>query len=133
MEIYETLLEILLQETDVKPEELSNIKNSLVEAIYCNQWIELHNNKEEYCGFLTWETRNSIYKGKIDLGITNCVIIKSKSGTYNLMQATNYLRAKYPNIASFIWKSRKRNKLIDIKQKGVRYETNLQENLQPAW
>lgn len=121
MEIVDIMIEAIIKNSDYNIEclELMNIRESLINAARSRQYLYLNDIKSNLCGFLTWEMQNNIDNpGKIDIGITNLIIFKTARGTYNLMRVINYLRNKYPNVASFVWEDRKRKEVIEFKQRG---------------
>ena len=121
---FDFYMEILKNETGIEKghPEYGGIAESLIEAVMCRQFMELYGKDGLFAGFLTWEVRpNAENKKMIDLGITNLIIKKTASGTYTLMRATNYLRAKYPNVAQFCWKKRRTGELKTFRQRGIKY------------
>jgi hypothetical protein len=134
MELYDHFYQLAVWEVDnLRTEELMTLHWSLRKAVECGQYKELQDFRGKFCGFVTWEIKpNEVRYGKIDIGITNLVIMKKARGTYTLLRIINYLRNKYPNIASFVWKNRKTKEDIVRNQRGTNYAKATQTNLQSA-
>lgn len=129
MELHDYFFKVLLKEVnDLRTEELMEVHWSLKKAVEKDQYKELQDFKGDFCGFVTWEMRELEKIKKIEIGITNLVIIKEKRGTYCLTRIINYLRAMYPNANSFVWKSRKKQKILEFKQRGT-YVEHLAKNI----
>src|SRR5271166_5112849 len=114
MELFDYLMQFMMENMVVKDEEFDKVRWSLIKAVENKQYYMIYTESPgfaEFLGFLTWEVRPSeTIDGKIDLGITNLVIAKRCRGKYPLIKAANHLRQIYPNIDKFIWMSRKKNK-----------------------
>lgn len=118
MELYDYFFQVLMAEVNsLRTEELMSIHWSLMKAVELHQYKELQDFRGNFCGFVTWEIKpNKVRYGKIDIGITNLVIIKDKRGTYNLLRIINSLRHKYPECVSFVWLNRKTKELKTFKR-----------------
>lgn len=122
MELYDYYFQVIMNEVNnLRTEELMSIHWSLVRAVQDRQYKEIQDNRGNFCGFVTWEIKPSNQLGRIDIGITNLVIVKQARGTYNLMKIINYLRRMYPNVAAFVWENRKHKEPIEFKQRGKAY------------
>jgi hypothetical protein len=133
MELFDYFFQVLMANVDnLRTEELMSIHWSLIKAVEVGQYKELYQDGK-FVGFVTWEIRpNEIRYAKIDIGITNLVIIKKARGTYSLMSIINYLRQQYPNVASFVWQNRKLKELKEFKQRG-KYVEDIKETVQSTW
>ena len=115
---------------DIEKSEINNIRWSLITAVESGQYLELYNDNGKFVGFVTWLVGHD--EKNIDeqvIVIENLVIIRSARGTYNLKHLHEEGRRRYPNAARFVWRSRKRKKQIEFKQRGT-YVENAQKNLQ---
>jgi len=114
MELFDYYMEFLLMNSVIKLDEWDKIHNSIKRAVYTGQYIELKDDGVFY-GFVSWETRPSKEKDKVDVGLTNLVIVKNLRGQYPLHRLKKLLLDKY-NVDKFIWLNRRKKRLFESKQ-----------------
>lgn len=118
MELFDYLMQFLLENMTIKDEEFDTTRWSIIKAVECNQYEVLHSDDGKFVGFLTWETRKSLNdQNKIDIGISNLVIGKRYRKSYDLHRVINYLRSKNNNIDKIMWENRSKKRLFEAKQK----------------
>ncbi len=118
MELYDYLMQFLLENCSIKDDEFDVIRWSIIVAVMHKQYFLINDDAGQFIGFLTWEIRQSENDDrKIDLGINNLVIGKKHRGKFDIHRITNILRQQYPNMDKFVWRNRKKKELKEFKQK----------------